>query len=337
MMHDEHLDLEDELAFLDRIERAVAGLKPEHQREVWQFAAWAAAAGRPVLPTDAATTLAYLDAYPGTLETQRGRVTALNAVHAARKLPEPGTAESVRRVLNPGHPARAATATRPALPAREPRAVRLARMYAHADDVISRFPVTGWLTALGGRRDAVILLLAAGGMSWAEIAGLRQGEVTVTAEAVTIGALPMLELPATGQPASCPVAVFSRWSAVLVHAPAAAGHIVLQQLLTAPEAELPGAPLSPPGSYADQPLLCDFDINGLALGFIGELDPLPRTEIAAIVAGHMLAQPEPGDGPDLPADSYERGIAARWRTKEIGDDIEALWERFDALAAQYGV
>ncbi len=31
------------------------------------------------------------------------------------------------------------------------------------------------------------------------------------------------------------------------------------------------------------------------------------------------------------------GIAARWRAKEIGDELDDLFDQFDALAAQYGI
>ncbi|MGW4241233.1 hypothetical protein [Nocardia sp. NPDC004722] len=307
----------------------VPGLRGDAAREWRQFARWAAAAEYPVLPTTADAVLAYLAEHPGTPATQRGRVSALNAAHKATKLPIPGAAEAVRRALNPG------------------RAHRLSPLRAHADTIIAGLPVTGWPDALTGRRDAVILQLATEGLSWHQISGLRQAEITLTELAVTVGAQPLLVLPATGT-AACPVRVFSRWATVVTHAPAATGHIRLEQLLTDADstAAVVGAdsgaaevyvPQQFPERYAEQPLLCTFDERGMACGYIDELEPLSPDAVADIATGHLLAPPAPGAGGELDSDWFERGIAARWRFKVISDELDDLLDRVDAIAARYGI
>ncbi|GAB2451693.1 hypothetical protein GCM10027262_76100 [Nocardia tengchongensis] len=305
----------------------IPGLAGEQAREWRQFVCWAAAAELPALPTTADTVLAYLAENVGTPATQRGRVSALNAAHKAKRLPIPGAAEAVRRALNPG------------------RAQRLSSLRAHADSIITRLPVTGWPEALAGRRDAVILLLATEGLSWQQISALRQFEITLTERAVTVGAQPLLVLPTTGT-TSCPVRVFSRWAAIATHAPAATGHIRLEQLLTdtgaaAADAEDGEAevyvPQQFPARYAVQPLLCGFEARGMAHGYIDELEPLSPDAVADIATAHLLAPPEPGAGPDLDTGWYERGIAARWRMKAVSDELDDLLDRVDAIAARYGI
>ncbi|MFJ9371209.1 hypothetical protein ACIRRA_43340 [Nocardia sp. NPDC101769] len=301
----------------------LAGLSGEHAREWRQFLRWALAADLPVLPTTADTVLAYLGDHTGTPATQRGRVTALNTAHQQAKLPAPGAAEAVRRALNPG------------------RSQRLQAARTRADTVIERLPINGWPDALTGRRDAVLLLLATEGLGWTQIAALSQREITVTTGEVRIGAQPLLTLPATGHPRTCPVRVFRRWHQILAHAPAATGHIRLETLLTDPETAGPDGepgPLAPPAEYRDQPLLCAFDGRGLAVGFIGELDPLPADEIAAITTGVLLGRDEnPATGTDLDPDYHERGIAARWRARPVLDELDQLLDRFDDIAAQFDI
>ncbi len=243
-----------------------------------------------------------LAAHPGTPATQRGRVTALTAAHQRAGLPIPGKAEAVRRLLNPG------------------RAARLARARARVEQLLVRLPVTGWPHGLRRRRDAVILLLATAGLSWRRIAALTQADLTITDTAVSIGPQPLAAvLDATGVPASCPVAVCRRWAQIAAHAPAATGHLTNEQILTdsdsgGGEHGVPAAVSLPP-QYARQPLLCEFDDRGLALGYVAELDPLTPDPIT-----------EPGR---LDPGYYERGVAARWRDQPIRDELDDLLDRLE--------
>ncbi len=51
---------------------------------------------------------------------------------------------------------------------------------------------------------------------------------------VVVDSQPLVELPATGAPATCPVQVMRRWATVLAAAPRATGHINLHHTLTNP-------------------------------------------------------------------------------------------------------
>ncbi|MFE4460764.1 hypothetical protein ACFROC_25705 [Nocardia tengchongensis] len=297
----------------------IPGLHGEHLREWRQFARWAAAAEYPALPASASTVLSYLAEHPGTSATQRGRVTALNAAHTLTAHPIPGAAETVRRALNPQ------------------RAARLTVLAERADILIANMPIHGWPEALTARRDAVILLCATAGLSWHQISSLRQHQVTVTDTAVTIGAQPLAELPATARPDTCPVQVFRRWAQVLTHAPAATGHIRLEELLAEPDPDMtPSA--SMPERYRDQPLLCDFDHRGLAVGVIDELDPLSADQIAAITTTRFQGPARrTGNCAELDPNYYERGIAARLRDRTVLSEIDDLLDRFDDILADFDI
>ena len=291
-------------------ETLVAGLRGEHAREWRQFLRWATATDRTPLPASAATLHAYLDAYPGTIATQRGRASAVTAAHRTAHRPSPAEAETIRRRLRPG------------------RAERLTAARAHIDALLPHLPVTGFPDGLTGRRDAVILHLAASGLSWDRIAGLRQRDVHLTDDTVTVGEQPLIVLSATDIPASCPVAVLLRWATVLTYAPEPTGHIALADILN-------GAAEEPAGSglldrYADQPLLTGFDPNGIADGVIGELDPMARDEIAAILTTAMNTSP-PTAAAELDPAWHERGIAARHRDHAAGNDLDELLTRLETM------
>lgn len=265
-------------------------------------------------PVTADTVLSFLAEHPGGEGTQRNRVAALNAAHRILGAPLPGAAEAVRSALNPG------------------RAARLADARARADKVLPGLPTHGGAGLLG-RRDAVIVLLAASGLSWHQIAGLAQGDVTVTDTEVIIGAQPLLELPATGTP-SCPVSVTRRWLTLVVHAATATGHIVIDQLLaTDADPAVPDATLRV--RYADQPLLPVFDERAMAVGYVDELVPLAPEDVAAIATQHLTQPAAAAAENALDSGYHERGMAARWRAKPILDETDDLLDRFDELFERY--
>ncbi|WP_280217291.1 hypothetical protein [Nocardia neocaledoniensis] len=265
-------------------------------------------------PVTADSVLAFLAEHPGSEGTQRNRVAALNAAHRILGAPLPGAAEAVRRALNPA------------------RAARLADARAHADAVLPGLPTHG-ADGLLGRRDAVIVLLAVSGLSWHQIAGLAQGDVMVTDTVVTIGAQPLLELPATDTD-SCPVALTRRWLTLVVHAASAAGHIVIDQLLsTDAGATPPDAVLR--ARYADQPLLPVFDERGMAIGYIDELVALAPEDVATIAAQRLTRPGLAATATALDPGWHARGVAARWRNKPRLDELDELLDRFDELIAPY--
>ena len=312
---------------LEQVLARVEGLSREYEREWSQFAVWAIASDRPALPAPAAVLVDYLRAHPGTLATQRGRAAAITAAHrrarrrhddptpittgvpGPRGLPSPAEAEPVRRLLRPA------------------RADRLARERAEIEPVIAGLPVTGWPHALLGRRDALVLHLAVAGLSWDTIAALRQRDIRLCEDRVVIGSQPLIELPATGQTTTCPVAVTRRWATVLAHAPRPTGHITLEHLLTGAVNEPVTALLA---QWADQPLLCNFDDRGLAEGLVDELDPLTRTDVITIyLQRKQLAVPAPTV--ELALDWYERGVAARHRAHTAGEDLDDLLDHLEGM------
>lgn len=313
--------------------RRIAGMTGERQREWEQFARWYvatlpepptdAAAALPALPVDAETVLSYLADDPDAkIGTRRARVGAINEAHRRVGVPVPGAAESVRQALNPG------------------RAERMTAYRARIDEILPRLPADGWPAGLNGRRDAVVLLLAGEGLSWRQIAALPQRDVHVHDHAVVIGTLiwrdgregvpvPLAELPATGDPVTCPVAVFRRWAALLAVAPPGNGHVHLERVLLGEEE--PHQELR--SEYAELPLITGFELpQGWALGPPGCLDPLTPGTVAAITAAHLATSLHPvrviGD---LDPTYYERGLAARRRAQQIGDDLDALFEQIDAM------
>ncbi|MGW5440435.1 hypothetical protein [Nocardia asteroides] len=327
---------EDDDPVVVELEQALArvdGLSSEYQREWTQFAVWAIATRRPALPAPAAVLVDYLAAHPGTLATQRGRASAITAAHrharrrlddpapitpgtpGARGLPSPAEAEVVRRLLRPA------------------RADRLARVRAEFEPVIAALPVTGWPHALHGRRDALALHLAMAGLPWETIAALRQRDITLSTESVVVGSQPLIELPATGVTATCPVAVTRRWATVLAHAPRATGHITLERLLSGSAHAEPITGLLT--EFADQPLLTRFDERGFAEGLIDELAPLTRHEIIDIVTARSAAA-APIAEVELDPHWYERGVAARHRAHAAGEDLDDLLVRLEDMLDEVG-
>ncbi|WP_241032071.1 hypothetical protein [Rhodococcus pseudokoreensis] len=138
---------------------------PRRYQHDWAlFADWCAACDHRALPAHPSV----LADHPAAAGTQRRRVTAINAVHTGAGLPAPGRAEAIRQLLNAA------------------RADRLARVGERVAHVVPRIPVTGWPGGLFGRRDALILTLAAAGLGFEQIARLRRTDVTAEDDALVV-------------------------------------------------------------------------------------------------------------------------------------------------------
>ena len=130
---------------------------PRRYRHDWAlFADWCVACGHRALPAHPSVLAEFLADHPAAEGTQRRRVTAFNAVHTRAGLPAPGRAETIRQLLGTA------------------RADRLARVGERVAQVVPRIPVTGWPGGLFVRRDALLLVLAAVGLGFEEIARLRR-------------------------------------------------------------------------------------------------------------------------------------------------------------------
>ncbi|MFE3261854.1 hypothetical protein ACFXPS_41680 [Nocardia sp. NPDC059091] len=305
-------------------------LPARYQRSWALFARWCAAADQVVLPATALTVAAFLDDHPGTVATHRTRLSAINRAHLAAGFAAPGRAAALRDALS-AH-----------------RAHRRKQTANRVKSVVPQLPIWGWTCGLFGRRNAALLVLAASGMTYPQIAGLTQREVCFgTGDAIIAGGLSTLV--STGDPASCPVSVLRRWVEVLRFAPRPAGHGMLEHHLR--NRSLPQDDLDP--AHTDLPLFTSFDRRGYTPmhdHIPVWLQPLSATSIATIVTAH-LRDPLPtyrlypavtAALPDSPtpalvepfelADTYDAGIAARHRDHQRLNALDDLWDDFDSQA-----
>lgn len=304
---------------------------PSRYRGPWRhFRRWCAVYERVPLPAHPVTIAAYLDHEAAPLATQRTRLSAINAAHLAYGLPAPGRAAVLREALN-AHLAQ-----------------RNTRLAARVEDVLAKIPVWGWTRGLFGRRNAALLVLAAHGLTYPQIAALTQRDLVVTDDEAVIGT-ELARISATDDPELCPVAVLRRWVAVLCLAPRPAGRGLLQHHLT--HRSLPDA--DPDPAHTHLPLFTSFDPRGYTPMHDNEmvwLQPLSVTTIATIIGDHLrgplpvyrtraAAPPRQKEHRPLPAiesveleDTYAQGVAARHRDHERFKDIDELWAKIDAAA-----
>ncbi|MFE6861842.1 hypothetical protein [Nocardia sp. NPDC057668] len=307
------------------------GLAERYHRGWATFARWCAATDRRALPATPTTVAAYLHEHPGKTATQRGRLTAVNQAHIAAGLPAPGRAAALRGALN-AH-----------------RAHRHSALRRRVERLLPQLPVWGWTAGLFGRRNAALLVLAAAGLTYPQIAALTQRDLRSSGEHVIVGDhLALLE--PTGDPATCPIEVLCRWTDALRLAPHPAGRGRLAHHLG--RRDLPATGLDV--AHEHLPLFTSFDSRGYTPMHDYEmlwLQPLSATAIAAIVAAHVRGPvpayrlmseaarteqlpepPEPVFVEPILADTYDAGIAARHRDHERLDDLDELWDDFDDQA-----
>ncbi|MFE2124167.1 hypothetical protein ACFW9U_26350 [Rhodococcus aetherivorans] len=315
----EHLDDSSEMVSCLRI--------PARYRHDWAlFADWCTATDQHPLPATPEALAVFLREHPVAPATQRRRVSAINTVHTRHGHPAPGRTETVRRQLDAA------------------RAQRLGRLAELLHWRAAELPTMGWPGGLFGRRDALLLTLAATGMPFAQLARLCRGDVTVdagTLVATTTDGERFRLPPESGSGASPAVPVYRRWAEILAFLDAYPNTDLLAQHLTDPvavEVELTDR-------QARQPLLSPIDRWGHL-----PLMPQPMTaqSIASLVRDHLSGQvraraplplrKQPGcdDGPtvrieseiDLDPHYYERGVAAR---RSARDSLDGLADIFDEI------
>lgn len=308
---------------------------PARYRHDWAlFTDWCAAADHSPLPADADTLARFLREHPAVVATQRRRISAINTVHTRHGYPPPGRSETVRRRLDTA------------------RAERLDQLAALLHRRAAQLPTTGWPGGLFGRRDALLLTLAATGMPFAQLARLRRGDVTVdagTLVATTDAGERFCLPPQSGSAESPAVAVYYRWAEILAFLDRYPNTDLLAQHLTDPVEIEQGALTD---RQARQPLLTPIDRWGHL-----SLMPQPMTaqSIAALVRDHLAARvpvrallplrkqrdrddhPHAGGetGIELDPHYYERGVAARRRDHEtlggLDDVFDEIEDRADVL------
>ncbi|QSE72486.1 hypothetical protein [Rhodococcus sp. PSBB049] len=308
----------------------VSGLRiPARYRHDWAlFADWCTATDRPALPAGPEALALFLHEHPAAPATQRRRVSAINTVHTHHGHPAPGRSETVRRRLDG---------------ARAARLDRLAPLLLHE---AAELPTTGWPGGLFGRRDALLLTLAATGMPFAQLARLRRGEVTVdagTLVATTTDGERFCLPPESAAGASAAVAIYRRWAEVLAFLEAYPNTALLAQYLTDP-IEVEQVTLT--DRQARQPLLSPIDRWGHL-----PLMPQPMTaqSLATLVRDHLSGQasartplPVRKQGGhdenqhawldtevDLDPSYYKRGVAARLHAHERLDDLNDVLEEIE--------
>ncbi|MCU1648172.1 MAG: hypothetical protein JWN03_8447 [Nocardia sp.] len=314
---------------------APLGLAVRYRRDWRHFAIWCAAVEVSALPAAPLTVLEYLADHPGRPATQAGRVAAINHAHRLTGLRAPGRAEALRQALD------------------EARAARSARWRHAVDLLLPRIPVWGWPGGLAGRRNAALLVLAAAGLSYADIARLTCGDVRIDAETVYFGAQPLAAVSATGDPHRCPSGAVHGWLAVRPALQRYNGHSLLEDALKS--RALPR--VSADTVAGDQPLFVMLDRHGYApmprIDRSGDAPVLPGLSaeaVAAVVNRHLtgdlpkyfIRQQESAKYPlgeittesagdlELSPDYYSKGTAARRRDHEILSDIPDLLD--DAVA-----
>ncbi|WP_124259466.1 hypothetical protein [Rhodococcus ruber] len=309
----------------------MSGLRiPARYRHDWAlFTDWCTATDHPCLPATPEALALFLREHPAAPATQRRRVSAINTVHTRHGHPAPGRSETVRRRLDAA------------------RAARLDRLAPLLLRKAAELPTTGWPSGLFGRRDALLLTLAATGMPFAQLARLRRGDVTVdagTLVATTEEGERFCLAPESAVGASPVVAVYRKWAEVQAFLDAYPNTDLLAQHLTDPVEVEQGALTD---RQARHPLLTPIDRWGHL-----PLMPQPMTaqSIASIVRDHLAGRvrartPLPlrkkgdrdddphaaGRGIELDPHYYERGVASR---RQACDSLDGLADVFDDIEAR---
>lgn len=247
-------------------------------RPVWAlFDDWCAAADLTALPADPVTLAEFIAENPAALATQRRRVTVINSVHRTAGHLAPGTADAVRRLLN------------------RARAARLSAMADTVSAIIDTLPLHGWPTGLFGRRDALLLLLSASGLTFEQISNLRRRDLAVDGEdlIITTGHPTRLE-PRAHPETRSPAQVYTHWLQVLEFQDRAPSTQLLADRLEAGTLPTRYAPRPVPEQVLERrqraPLFTPVDRWGHT-PLIHE--PLSAPSISTIVTAYVSGRPTP--------------------------------------------
>ncbi|OUS97260.1 recombinase [Rhodococcus sp. NCIMB 12038] len=307
-------------------------------RSVWAlFEDWCAGADLAALPADPVALAQFIAENPAALATQRRRVATINTVHRIAGHPAPGSADTIRRMLN------------------QARAARLSHLASTVARIIDRLPTAGWTAGLFGRRDGLVLLLAASGLSFEQISALHRGDLSVDGEALVIESVHPIRLEPFAHPGSLsPAQVYRRWLQVLEFQDRAPSTALLADRLAADTLPTKFLPRSVTEERVAQrmtaPLFTPIDRWGHTPF---DRSALSAQSIASILAAHVSGQSpvhrphhrkqrldevpkdyQPEVYPEVVLDDlyYERGIEARHATQEVLSDVADILDDVEARA-----
>lgn len=297
------------------------------------FRDWCAATEQSALPADPSTLAGFLDAHPAAVPTQRRRVADIDRVHRRSRLAEPGHTVTIRLAVN------------------ERRRERAASVRAAAASIIETIPTHGWPRGLFGRRDALILVLVASGMTPTEITALGRGDITVdNSDLVVCGDHRVPEDLFGDRPGHEPVAIHRRWAQIQTLLDNAATTRMVAAALDPTRS--PGADAvvdAVPAAHASEPLLVRIDRWGhtpwtpdslgrrsasvLTRTHLAGRPPIHRYRTADHEAAHgttaCRATPRVRDDLVLDGSYYAHGNAARRRAYEQLSDMGARLDEVD--------
>ncbi|WJJ14314.1 hypothetical protein P9990_26215 (plasmid) [Prescottella equi] len=291
------------------------------------FTDWCIATDRLPLPATPSTLAGFLHEHPATTATQRRRVSAVNAVHRDHGYPSPGRSEIVRRHLD------------------TIRAARLDQLAAQLQVRAEALPTAGWPASLFGRRDALLLLLAAAGMTFTQISRLSRGDLTtdggVLIATTSDGEQFQLSPCAAGVDRTPAGDIYRRWAEVLAFLDRHPNTRMLGTYLSDPQGIFVPEPTA---RQAKQPLLQPIDrwghlplpaqtmtpqsVGSLVRAHLDGRPPIRRPISLSDDPGHLRGAERPiEDSIELDPDYYERGVRARRHThQQLADVTEILDE-----------
>ena len=298
---------------------------PVRYRHDWAlFADWCSAADRGPIPAAPDTLALFLHEHPAAVATQRRRLSAINAVHTGHGYPAPGRTETVRRHLD------------------TTRAQRLDRLGRLLLQRAVELPTQGWPSGLFGRRDALLLVLAATGMRFADLTRLRRRDIRLDGDILVATTRPgeafrLAPVPETGDNPA--VAIYRRWAEIQAFLDQHPGTHLLRHHVTDP-LEIIADPLD--AEQGRQPLLCPID----RWGHLPHAQSMTPQSVSALVRAHLSGRApvrkvvsvpsqddsDTWDEPEIELDPayYDRGTAARHRDHEALKDLTDVFDEIEA-------
>ncbi|GGM16205.1 hypothetical protein [Nakamurella endophytica] len=310
------------------------------------FVDWCAATGRVSLPATAETVHAFLLGCPAAPATMTRRLTAIDRHHRDRGVAVPPRSDQVRDLAR-------GRAARPVRQALEPAAV---------DTALRRLPIDGWTGGWFGRRDRALLVLAAAGIPYRQLARLHVADVSVDGDGCVV-ATPSVShvMPVGDDPATCGPCALVRWLRVLDLDATRSTRVLIAALQRRPAVDAASVhvcsqTLAVDPRTAQLPLLPPIDQHGWtpldrpAPLSRQSLSQLARTAAAGQVTAHkavaaLIQDPSPAEPtttaaaavPPLTYDAHrwrrgvDQRIAARSALADLGDTLQHIDARIAEL------